>query len=69
MKALLLILLFGGAAVAVLSPLKAQGDALWGPGFGDLLNGGVAMALMLVAGILAFVMKGRMRANSGATPK
>lgn len=69
MKALLLILLFGGAAVAVLGPLKAQGDALWGPGFGDLLNGGVAMALMLVAGILAFVMKARMRSNPGAQPK
>ena len=47
MKALLLILLFGGGAVALLSPLKAQGDALWGPGFGDLLNGGVAMGLLL----------------------
>ncbi|HRK42839.1 MAG TPA: hypothetical protein PLH11_07355 [Gemmobacter sp.] len=68
MKALLLILLFGGAAVAVLSPLKAQGDALWGPGFGDLLNGGVAMALMLAALVLALVMKAQMRRAAGGKP-
>ncbi len=63
MKALLLLLLFGGAAVAVLNPLGAQGDALWGPGFGDLLNGGVAMALML-----ALVMKAQMRRAAGGKP-
>ena len=69
MKAMLLILLFGGGAVALLSPLKAQGDALWGPGFGDLLNGGVAMVLMLAAGILAFAMKVRMRRAAGGEPQ
>lgn len=68
MKALLLILLFSGAAVAVLNPLQAQGDALWGPGFGDLLNGGVAMALMLLAGGMAFAMKARMRRAAGGKP-
>ena len=68
MKALLLLLLFGGAAVAVLNPLGAQGDALWGPGFGDLLNGGVAMALMLAALVLALVMKAQMRRAAGGKP-
>ena len=63
MKALLLLLLFGDAAVAVLNPLGAQGDALWGPGFGDLRNGGVAMALML-----ALVMKAQMRRAAGGKP-
>ncbi len=53
MKIAALILLFAGIAIAVLNPLMAFGNRAFGDGGGDLLNGAVAMSLILLGGLLA----------------
>jgi hypothetical protein len=61
MKALLLLLLFGGAAVALFQPLTGLGDALLGQG--HLFNGLIAGFMMVLAFVLARKAKAQMRAG------
>ncbi len=44
------------AAVIFLQPFTAMGDRI-GPGYAGLLNGGVAMGLLLVIGVIALFSK------------
>lgn len=46
------------AAVVLLKPFSAMGDKI-APGYADLINGGVAMGLLLLLGIFALFAKKR----------
>jgi hypothetical protein len=49
---------FLGLAVALFAPFKSFGDGIK-LGLGDLINGGVAMGLLLVAGCIAVSQIGK----------
>ncbi len=61
---LIIALVFLGLAVALFNPLKGWGEAAYGPGFGDLINGGVALGMLIAAGVIA-VVAGRRRRQTG----
>jgi hypothetical protein len=65
MKALALFLSLAGAAVAILQPLVAFGDARWGAGFGDILNGGVGLGMIVLAGLWSWMILKRERTVGG----
>jgi hypothetical protein len=49
-----LALIFLGLAVAVFNPLVPLGHSL-GPGWGDILNGGAGLLLLLAGAVVAWV--------------
>jgi hypothetical protein len=61
MKALFLLPGFGGLLVALLNPLVGFGTRLWGPGYGDLLNGAVGVGLMGLSAVLAFAFRSQFK--------
>ena len=68
MKIAILALGGAGVAIALLDLLKPWGDAQWGPGYGDVLNGGAGLGLMVGAGLLGVVALARKRrAESGGS--
>lgn len=44
--------------IALTSPFKAYGDSIK-PGVGDLMNGGIALTLLILAAVAALVMRKR----------
>ena len=57
-KPLLAAAIFGipGLMVAILGPFKSFGDNIK-PGLGDLMNGGIGLALLIMAAVAAAVVK------------
>ncbi len=49
-----LMLGLAGLGVALFAPFKAMGDSI-GPGYADLINGGVGLGLLLLAAIWAMI--------------
>jgi len=58
-----MIALFSGVAIAVFNPLGTVGDAWIGTGGGDLINGSVALVLMVIGAIWAAIV---VRRSKGA---
>jgi hypothetical protein len=58
-----IVLLVLGLGVVLLNPLYALGNS-YGPGWGDVLNGGAGLVLLLLAGIVGItaVLRNRRRA-------
>jgi hypothetical protein len=55
-----LLLVFLAGIVFLAQPFGSMGNGM-GPGFADLLNGGAALALFLLAGIAALIGRSRAR--------
>jgi hypothetical protein len=58
-----LLLVFLAGIVVLAQPFASMGNGI-GPGFADLLNGGAALALFLLAAIAALIGRSRARRPS-----
>jgi polyferredoxin len=60
-KAMIAAAIFGvaGLLITLTLPFKSYGDSIK-PGLGDLMNGGIGMALIILAAITAVVARKRM---------
>jgi hypothetical protein len=59
-KPLIAAAVFGipGLLIALTSPFKTYGDSIT-PGLGDLMNGGIALTLIILAAVAAIVVRKR----------